>query len=237
MGRTRASALLLLFLLITFVNAYHARQMAKRVITIPTPSPAEVNRYLQKWDSLENYVWQEEALDKLFFDICPDNTDMNDILIKVATLNDFYSTYIYNIFAMAKHIQSLDIDSRLRRGDASLVEEIASVTIKGKAKRFYSFASKYCSHHKPKQFPIYDYYVEEVLVYFRKKDKFSTFRRDELKKYDKFISVLEEFQDYYGLRAFDKKDLDRYLWQLGKDFFPRNYSTKKKKKGEAPTGE
>lgn len=31
------------------------------------PSEAEVKKYLNKWDSLENYVLQESALDKLFF--------------------------------------------------------------------------------------------------------------------------------------------------------------------------
>ena len=35
------------------------------------------------------------------------NTDMSDILIKVATLNDFYSTHILNIFKVAEHIQKL----------------------------------------------------------------------------------------------------------------------------------
>lgn len=31
------------------------------------------------------------------------------------------------------------------------------------ASNFYSFASKYCSHHNPLDYPIYDIYVDEVL--------------------------------------------------------------------------
>lgn len=31
-----------------------------------TPSVKEVNEYIQKWDVLEDYVNQENALDKLF---------------------------------------------------------------------------------------------------------------------------------------------------------------------------
>ena len=35
------------------------------MIDIPTPCKNEVEKYLKKWDSLENYVLQENALNKL----------------------------------------------------------------------------------------------------------------------------------------------------------------------------
>ena len=34
---------------------------------IPTPNKEEVEKYLKKWDSLENYVLQENALDIVHF--------------------------------------------------------------------------------------------------------------------------------------------------------------------------
>lgn len=178
---------------------------------------------MKAWDEQENYVLQENALDKLFFVTYPNNTDINDILIKASSLNDFYSTNIFSIFAVAKHICSLDIDKRLRSGDLSLVDDIADITIGGKPKRFYSFASKYCSHHEPTRFPIYDYYVERVLIHFRKVDRFCDFKDEDLKKYPQFMAILDAFQQYYGLSEYNKKDLDRYLWQLGKKYFPRKY--------------
>ena len=162
-------------------------------------------------------------MDKLFFVTYPNNTDINDILVKASSLNDFYSTNIFNIFAVAKHIHSLNIDKRLREGDLSLVDGIADITIGGKTKRFYSFASKYCSHHEPTLFPIYDFYVEKVLIYFRQEDKFCDFQNDDLKQYSIFVDVLDAFQQHYGLMEYNKKDLDRYLWQLGKRYFPRRY--------------
>ena len=58
------------------------------VMEIPKPSKIEVEKYLKKWDSLENYVLQESALDKLFFYKYPNNTEINDILIKYSSLND-----------------------------------------------------------------------------------------------------------------------------------------------------
>ena len=197
--------------------------MRKPLQNIETPCPEQVQYYLDAWDKQENYVLQENALDKLFFETYPNNTDINDILIKASSLNDFYSTNIFSIFAVAKHIHSLNIDSRLREGDLSLVDDIAEITIGGKQKCFYSFASKYCSHHEPTLFPIYDFYVERVLIHFRQVDVFCDFQNEDLKQYPKFMAVLDAFQQHYGLMEYNKKDLDRYLWQLGKRYFPRKY--------------
>ncbi|AJD01244.1 hypothetical protein [Campylobacter lari] len=111
---------------------------------------------------------QEKALEKLFTKTYPKNNDMDDILIKASSLNDFYSTNIFSIFPVAKHIKNLKIDESLENGDLTLVSKIANVKINGVNKNFYSFASKYCSHHKPLIFPIYDYYVDKVLITFKK---------------------------------------------------------------------
>lgn len=197
--------------------------MARESIIVEHPSIEQVEFYLKAWDEQENYVLQEHALDKLFFETYPNNTDINDILIKAASLNDFYSTNIFSIFTVAKHILSLDIDKRLQDGDASLVDDIADVTIGGKKRRFYSFASKYCSHHKPTLFPIYDSFVDKVLRYFRKVDGFCSFSDEDLKNYPRFIEILNQFQRFYGLEDVNKKDLDRYLWQLGKRYYPKSY--------------
>ena len=77
------------------------------------PSTEEVERYISIWNSLENYVNQEHALDKLFFELCPQNVCIEDILLKCSSLNDFYSTNIFSIYPVAKHIAELNIDDRL----------------------------------------------------------------------------------------------------------------------------
>lgn len=86
--------------------------------TIPQeyePSPSEVEKYIRLWDSLDNYVNQEKALDKLFFSLCQKNDTIEDVLLKCSTLNDFYSTNIFDIHAIAKHILSIaDVDKRLK---------------------------------------------------------------------------------------------------------------------------
>lgn len=193
------------------------------MIKLPTPSVSEVEKYLTKWNLLENYVLQENSLDKLFFNTYPYNNDINDILIKCSSLNDFYSTNIFSIFTVAKHILNLNIDERLQKKDLSLVNDIAKLSINGKDKNFYSFATKYCSHHMPTVYPIYDSFVEKVLLYFKKQDKFMDFRKEDLKVYDKFIEVLIAFRKFYQIETFSLKDIDRYLWQLGKEYFPKKY--------------
>ena len=62
-----------------------------------------------------------------------------------------------------------------------MVDEIAKINIGGKEKYFYSFASKYCSHHNQLDFPIYDSYVHKVLKYYRNVDMFFEFDEADLK--------------------------------------------------------
>lgn len=185
--------------------------------------PLKLKKYLKSWKNLKNYKLQEDALDKLFFELLPSNEEISDILLKVATLNDFYSKNIFSVYPVAEHIRSLKIDERLRQGDATLVNEIQNVTINGVTRKFYSFSTKYCSHHNPNEYPIYDSYVEKVLKYFRKTDKFFNFKNADLKDYQKFKNIIIAFREYYGLEEFNLKEIDQYLWQLGKEYFPNKY--------------
>lgn len=192
-------------------------------LVLPVPSCETVEAYLRKWSGLLNYTRQEDALNKLFFQLAPENEDLSDILLKVAALNDFYSTNIFSVFTVAEHIQSLHIDKRLIAGDESLVNDLQNVTINGKEKHFYSFATKYCSHHRPLDFPIYDSYVDAVLRYYRDKDHFCDFGRNDLKDYACFKKTMMAFQSFYGLEKFNLKEIDKFLWQLGKEYFPKKY--------------
>ena len=192
---------------------------------IPKPTQKELEKWLDNWEKMENYRNQENALNKLFHETYPKNNDINEILIKVATLNDFYSTHILNIFKVAEHIKNIEnLDDRLQKGDEKLVKEIAKVGLKkkgGKKIIFYSFATKFCSHHNDKDFAIYDRYVEKILMHFKKLDDFSKnfTKKEDLKEYSNFKSILfDDFRVYYKLDC-NLKELDRYLWQLGRKYF------------------
>ncbi len=197
-------------------------------VEIVKPCSEQVELYLQSWDALESYHLQEDALDKLFLMLCPDNKNLSDILLKVAALNDFYSTNIFSVFPVANHILSLDIDDRLKAGDVNLVADVQTIVIGEKTRKLYSFATKYCSHHNPLDFPIYDSYVDKVLRYFRDVDGFSKFQTAELKNYAKFKEILIRFRAFYGLEKYNLKQIDKYLWQLGKEYFFQTYVDKSK---------
>lgn len=195
--------------------------MGKDILDSHKPCIDEINEYIQKWDGLTDYVNQERALDKLFLNLCKENKTIEDILIKCSALNDFYSTNIFKIHNVAQHYIRLNIDERLKVGDLTLVGDLADVVVNGKHFNFYSFASKYCSHHRPDIYPIYDSYVHKLLKYFRDRDHFCKFKDCNLKNYQCYTEVIFALKSFYGLEVFSIKEIDKYLWQLGKEAFNR----------------
>lgn len=197
-------------------------------LEVKKPSRAEVEHYLKKWNSLESYSLQESSLRELFTKTYPSNNNLDHVLIKVCALNQFYSTQIRKIFDLAKHIVRLEIDDDLKNNNLDLVEKIASghkihINRKAKESHLYSFATKYCSHHDSKNYPIYDSYVEKMLIYCEKNDKFDVFDYKDLKSYERFKEILFNFRSHYKLESFDLKQIDKYLWLAGKEYFPKNY--------------
>ena len=198
--------------------------MVPLINKVARPSKSEIEKYLTLWDSLENYRLQESSLKKLFTKTYPLNDDLDEVLIKVCALNDFYSTSIYYPVQVAKHIVSLQLDKKLVIKDPKVVNEIASVQVKkDKLINYYSFATKYCSHHHPTLYPIYDSYVDKLLMHFKKEDNFFEFKKADLKIYENFKNILEKFRIFYDLEDYDLKQIDKYLWQAGKEYFPRAY--------------
>lgn len=60
-------------------------------------------------------------------------------------------------------------------------------------------------------------------MYFSKKDNFANFKKLDLKDYQKFKNILIQFKKYYNIDEYNLKEIDRYIWQLGKEYFPKNY--------------
>jgi hypothetical protein len=140
-------------------------------------------------------------------------------LAKVCLLNDVYSTKIFAAFKVAQQIQSLRIDSRLEMSDPALVNDLAVVALPGGSRRFYSFASKFCSWHVPQDYPIYDSFVDQLLWAYQRRDGFSGFRHKDLQDYSTFKSILRDFRTAYGLGQVGLRKLDKFLWMYGKECF------------------
>ena len=197
-----------------------ARQASKRSVpSLARPTEAVIESHLQTWGTLDKYQLHDATLSLLFRELCPSHRELPQVLLKVSVLNDFYSTNIYNTVAMAEHIVGLDIEDRIANGDASVVSEIASVVIAEKPRYCYSFASKYCSHHQPEHFPIFDSYVEAMLKHFRGVDQFASFKNSDLRNYANFVNVVHAFRRHYSLDRFSLREIDVYLWLAGKAAF------------------
>lgn len=65
-----------------------------------------------------------------------------------------------------------------------------------------------------------------MLIYFKKKDKFSDFKNEDLKDYFKFRNVLMKFKKFYDIDKYNLRDIDKYLWIAGKEYFPKRYYKK-----------
>ncbi len=57
----------------------------------------------------------------------------------------------------------------------------------------------------PETYPIYDSYVEKMLIYFKRIDEFESFKKDDLKTYSRFIEMIGKFKDHYNLSWFFTK--------------------------------
>jgi hypothetical protein len=194
--------------------------MSAALSPIPTPSPEQVRTYLGRWrDSVNEKI--DVAL-RTAFVAMPRNTDVGEVAVKIAALNGLYATNIFGVVQVARHIVSLDIDARLAENAAhpDLIEKIANVSIGGKRRRNYSFTTKYCSFHSPDVYAIFDSLVAEVLnTLLKQGERFDTFAPGERwgADYAVWHRSISRFRTHYGLEEFSIRDIDKYLWMLGKE--------------------
>ena len=198
---------------------------------------------------MDHYRKQEQHIQHLFEK--PHSLDpsirLEEIISKVCILNAFYSTEINSPIHVAKRIASIrdfvvKVAETSRKSCSQLVARIAkggdilvgTGNDYGNPRDCYSFATKYCHHHNRDSFRICDSYVVQVLSYFKKdffdKKKFSNIRFS-IKRmktdYAFFHDVFEAFKSHPGfcLNKFSNWQLDKYLWLLGKKYFPRKKQT------------
>jgi len=180
------------------------------------PTPEYVRSRLPLFD---DYADADAALE-LVFQAWPDNTHLPHVLVKVVTLNRLYSTSIFDVHGVARHIVSLDLDSDLRSAEPGLVPRIATFQLSnGKSRNNYSFATKYCAWHNPDGFQIYDSRVDEALWHYKKHYGFASFRRYDLGDYPTFTQIMDQFIEHFELHTFTRRQLDKFLWIEGGTLF------------------
>ncbi len=183
------------------------------VVRAPTP---ELVKAACKAFDLE-YAIVERALENLFSQY-PSNSDHSHVLLKVVALNRLYTTQIFAVHDVARHIheQAEEIDAALAAGSPEIVHKIATVTIStsGKVRDNYSFATKYCSWHNQAAYPIWDSRVHKYLWALQKQDPkcLPRFQNSDLWNYSKFLRLMSTFRDSFRLGEFSFKEIDKFLW-------------------------
>lgn len=153
---------------------------------LKTPTDELIDKYAEKAKTIPRYALGDKALSKLKRD-CSSSTNFEDVWLKVIVINYLYGAGVIDTFKMAQHIHrnSDSVDKKLSSGDHGLVDDIRQghgirrknkkTGKEGKEIDFYSFATKYCSEHKPSVFPIFDSKVRGMLFKYKERDGFATF--------------------------------------------------------------
>ena len=183
---------------------------------LPKPTLDAARKLIERFEADNRAV--EHGLTELI-QAFPNNSDLGHVLVKVAAINGLYATAILGLFPVAELITGADIDPLLETGDPQAIEKIAKVSYADKTRWNYSFATKYCSWHRPDMYPMFDSRVDFCLRSYQASDPFSKFKQEDLWNYEKFRTIIKAFQSHYGLGGLTFKQLDEFLYQLGNEYF------------------
>ena len=115
---------------------------------------------------------------------------------------------------------SINFDEAIKKKDYDIVNKIAKghgirSSKTGNEFNFYSFATKYCSWHDQINYPIFDRYIDLVLKIYNSKYKYNL--DSNFRNYQNLIEVLNLFRITHKLENYSFKEIDKFLWYLGKD--------------------
>jgi hypothetical protein len=178
------------------------------------PKPAmRIDHEIDEFDRDESTV--EETV-RTLVDAFPSNQKFTHVHLKVIAISQLYRARVLNIDAedLAKHIWSIpDLDDMLAAGSPEVVNLIHQC--KTTRRKYYSFATKFCSWHNQKAYSLWDYNVDEALWAYRQQDGFAKFKHKELLDYPRLAEIIKEFRAFYGLRRYSLKNIDKFLWGVG----------------------
>lgn len=164
-----------------------------------------------------------ESLGKLFSSLS-DEENKNEVSIKVAALNQLYSTAIQYIKPVVEKIVSeikqnhleFDKNEYLELVDRiATVEWVSETTGKLHRRKNISFASKYVHFLSKRYSPIYDSYIWLVMVAYLKEKNVET-NISPPETYSDFYGAFAKFRESYYLESYSNYEIDKFLWQYGK---------------------
>jgi hypothetical protein len=182
---------------------------------LPDPK-STIAATIRAFDEDEETKLTESTL-TTFLEAFPENRKVEHVQLKVIAINTLYRARMLNkdYQCMSEHIASLKIDDSLREGDPTVVALIWDC--KKATKRWYSFATKYCSWHNQEAYSLYDGNVEAALLAYMERGDGLTFHKDDIYGYPRLVGIVKEFRKVYDLDDYSLKKIDKFLWKIGKD--------------------
>ncbi len=185
-----------------------------RVRPVATPVPvihAQINaafylfRHLPQWEDTERIF--ATLRDRL------PGFNYEEVVVKAATLNHLYSTRVFALLTVSKHIAAVMADPP--DDPDEFVTALATVPDRAATKgprHHWSFASKFTHFFvDADRFPIYDSYNVMMLRYHLGRQAVA----NTVNPYAAFRTNLQQFQTLGHLEEFSLRELDRYLWLAG----------------------
>lgn len=200
----------------------------KNLNDLPEPNKEIIEQYKDIYQKDDKANYFDKAITEIVKSF-PLNNNLENIILKISIINDLYSTNIFSKYELAKHILSLNFDDAIKQKDYNIVNRIAKghgikSSKTGNEFNFYSFATKYCSWHDQINYPIFDRYIDLVLKIYNSKNKYVTDKN--FRNYQNLIEVLNSFRIKHKLENYSLKEIDKFLWYLGKEEITNKHKTK-----------
>ena len=166
-----------------------------------------------------------QSLSKLF-ECMHDDSNKFEVSIKVAALNQIYSTAIQYIAPVVEKIVCEipnDYTSLTNAQYVALVDNIATVkwvsptTRKEHSRCNLSFSSKYIHFLSQRKIPIYDSYIWIVMIGYLKQYSKVKYSFSPPVNYEKFFNIFIEFKKIFKLEKRSNYETDKFLWQYAKN--------------------
>jgi len=175
-------------------------------------SPSEIEEAFFKVGKNPIYGMENKALKQILLKF-PQHNSLEEIICKISVIDVTHSTHVgihkkkLSIVDLANKILSIDdIDRRIRFGDSTLVDEIATLN----GVNLLSFASKYCACHNQMIYDRDDYFKFDSIV-----SKAIHYKGRSYTEYSKKLNDIITTNDL-GSIAKVREKIDLYFWYNNK---------------------
>lgn len=191
-----------------------------------------IRELLMQYNSVDNNGLNFK-IQKLF-NTFNDFSNQHDTHIKVAALNEIYSTSIINIKPVVKSIclnSPKDISTYNLDDFAKLVDLFSKSQYGDKERTNLSFASKYVHFLSERKIPIYDSYIWILIKAYYAQKYAQKLSIGKPKNYYEFYIFFNKFLKEFNLENYSIYEVDKFLWQYANNILIEIKNTNKNLSG------